>query len=77
MPTWRDLGIQPFSTSAREHETWAPTFLATDSATSMSDLSRTPSPSEIRMRASFMSAPRSAPASSEIMSFMAEPSYCQ
>ena len=34
MPTCLDLGIHPFSTRALEHDTWAPIFLARDSAIS-------------------------------------------
>ncbi|MDO5861613.1 MAG: hypothetical protein Q4Q58_02275 [Thermoplasmata archaeon] len=78
IPTCFDLGIQPLSTRAREHETVAPIFFATDSATSIRDLSRMPSPSEIRILASLMSSDSSMErTSSEMTSFAASPPYCQ
>ena len=77
MPTWREQGIQPFSTRDLEHDTVPPTFLATDSATSMRFLSRIPSPRDIRILASRMSSPDSTALSSEMTCFTAPSLNCQ
>ena len=60
-----------------EQETIPPTFRATDSATSIRDLSRMPSPREMSMRASLMSSPDSVTVSSNIISLLRPPLNCQ
>ena len=77
MPTWRDLGIHPFSTRAREQHSAAPIFPHTRSATSMTDLSRMPSPREMTILASPMSSPPFSTGESRNPSGTESPVYCQ
>lgn len=77
IPIWRDRGIHPFSTRAREHDTAAPILSATDSATSMSDRSLTPSPSEMRILADAMLAGASSHGMSSRMRLNVSGACCQ
>lgn len=77
MPTCLLLGIHPLSTIALEQQTMPPSFLATDSATSMSDLSRMPSPRDINMSQSSMPSSSVGVAVSDIKVLNPSPLNCQ
>lgn len=77
IPTCLERGIQPRSTRAREQHTAPPSFPATDSATSMSDLSRMPSPRAMSSLALEMSTSFPSFLSSETTSLIESPAYCQ
>ena len=77
IPTWRDLGSNPFSTMALEHEMSAPRSLATFSARATVSASRMPLPRDIRMRDLRMSVPDRSAMASETTSFTGPFRYCQ